>query len=351
MAERKQEAPAPPTAPQTAPPRRSPVRLVEACAGSAAVTLVAMGGALPLYYRGGKRRHAKAILAVLREVAAEHYAGLADAGAPFGAYTLNEPGMFGEFWQVVGSAETRTALVKMLDDMHRQTKDQSPRVVWQSLAARLVPTGITQRVATWVALQRHSYGGRPVELDVTRPPSIDTLNHRPGAGRLWRTGGFIGAAADRGAQREAALAAGNADARRWAKSSPTLADLAAAIEALPQALLRPQDGGAMLTTRIDARRLHLALLDAPSVVYIDPPYAGTSCGYAAELSRANVLTIAHRFITRGYPVVVSEAEPLPALDCGTVEHRQLAGPIGGGRTASKQQAEWLTIYRPARTNP
>jgi len=48
----------------------------------------------------------------------------------------------------------------------------------------------------------------------------------------------------------------------------------------------------------------------------------------------------------GYPVVVSEAEPLPALDCGTVEHRQLAGPTGGGRTASKQQAEWLTIYRP-----
>ena len=86
----------------------------------------------------------------------------------------------------------------------------------------------------------------------------------------------------------------------------------------------------------------------PSVVFIDPPYVGTSCGYAAELSRADVRLCAQIFVARGYPVAVSEAEPLAAIGSGTCEHRQLAGPTGGGRTASKQQAEWLTIYHPAR---
>ena len=314
------------------------MRLIETCVGSAAVTLAVVGGKLPLYYRGGKRRHARQIAAVLQGLAVEQGA------QGFTSYTLNEPGMFGTFWALVRCAPFRRQLVAELRTMHENAQGLSAREVWLLLAAAPVPTGITQRVAAWVALQRHSYAGRPVEI-APPDPTLD-FDQR----ERWRTSGFIGAAADRGAQRDRALAAGNADARRWAKSSPTLADLAAAIEALPQALLRPQDGGAMLTTRIDARRLHLALLDAPSVVYIDPPYAGTSCGYAAELSRANVLTIAHRFIARGYPVVVSEAEPLPALDCA-IEHRQLAGPTGGGRTASKQQAEWLTIYRPAERSP
>ena len=313
--------------------------LIETCAGSAAVTLAVVGGKLPLYYRGGKRRHARQIAAVLQGLAVEQGA------QGFTHYVLNEPGMFGTFWSLVRCAPFRRQLVAELRTMHEGSLGFTARELWGLLAAAPVPTGITQRVAAWVALQRHSYAGRPVEI-APLDPKRDACDQR----ELWRTSGFIGAAADRGAQRDRALAAGNADARRWAKSSPTLADLAAAIEALPQALLRPQDGGAMLTTRIDARRLHLALLDAPSVAYIDPPYAGTSCGYAATLSRANVLTIARRFIFRGYSVVVSEAEPLPALDCGTVEHRQLAGPTGGGRTASKQQAEWLTIYRPTRSS-
>jgi hypothetical protein len=303
------------------------------------VTLAVVGGKLPLYYRGGKRRHARQIAAVLQALAVEQGA------QGFTNYVLNEPGMFGTFWALARCLPFRRQLVAELRTMHENAQGLSAREVWGLLAAAPVPTGITQRVAAWVALQRHSYAGRPVEI-APPDPALD-FDQR----EFWRTAGFIGAAADRGAQRDRALAAGNTDARRWAKSSPTLADLATAIEALPQTLLRPRDSGAMLTTRIDARRLHLALLDVPSVVYIDPPYAGTSCGYAAELSRANVLTIAHRAIARGYPVVVSEAEPLPALDCGAVERRQLAGPTGGGRTASKQQAEWLTVYRPTRTNP
>ena len=316
------------------------MRLIEVCAGSAAVTLAAVGGKLPLYYRGGKRRHARQILTVLQELAASRGAG------GFTSFTLNEPGMFGTFWAVVRQTPFRKALVAELRALHKEVQGRTAREFWQALVAAPVPCGIVQRVAVWVALQRHSYGARPVELALE-----ESVTGAWKPDQRWRASGFLGAAADRGAQREAALAAGNQGALRWAKSSPTLADLADAIDALPRALLRPQDGGALHVLRADARRLHLLLADVPSVVFIDPPYVGTSCGYAAEFSRADVLVCAQIFVARGYPVAVSEAEPLAAIGSGTCEHRQLAGPTGGGRTASRQQAEWLTIYRPARSRP
>ena len=313
------------------------MRLVEACAGSAAVTLAVIGGKLPLYYRGGKRRHARQIAAVLQGLAAERGA------SSFTNFTLNEPGMFGTFWAVVRQPVFRRQLVAELRALDKEAQGRTAREVWTTLAVAPVPSGIVKQAAIWVALQRHSYMGRPVELALP-----ESVTGRWPEGQRWRTSGFLGAAADRGAQRAAALAAGNQGALRWAKSSPTLGDLADAVEALPRALLRPQDGGGLYVHRTDARRLHLLLTDEPSVVFLDPPYVGTSCGYAAEFSRPDVLACAQVFVARGYPVVVSEAEPLPGLALSTSECWRLAGPTGGGRTASKQQQEWLTIYRPPR---
>jgi hypothetical protein len=226
------------------------VRLIEVCAGSAAVTLAAVGGKLPLYYRGGKRRHARQILTVLQELAASRGAG------GFTSFTLNEPGMFGTFWAVVRQTPFRKALVAELRALHKEAQGRTAREFWQALVAAPVPCGIVRRVAVWVALQRHSYGARPVELALE-----ESVTGAWKPDQRWRASGFLGAAADRGAQREAALAAGNRGALRWAKSSPTLADLADAIDALPRALLRPQDGGALHVLRADARRLHLLLAD------------------------------------------------------------------------------------------
>ena len=193
------------------------VRLVEVCAGSAAVTLEAMGAALPLYYRGGKRRHARQIVEALRRVAGEHYGALRYRlpRQGFASYTLNEPGMFGEFWAAVNIPSLRHRLVVELRRLHDTHGALGARGMWTLLAGRQVPDDLIERVAVRVALQRHSYGGRPVDIDDPTAPyahlaeraGVDLApGHRLAGGRLWRavpdtaprrwaTGGFIGAAA------------------------------------------------------------------------------------------------------------------------------------------------------------
>jgi hypothetical protein len=125
------------------------VRLIEVCAGSAAVTLAAVGGKLPLYYRGGKRRHARQILTALQGLAASRSAG------GFTSFTLNEPGMFGTFWAVVRQTPFRKALVAELRALHAEAQGRTAREFWQALVAAPVPCVIDGPGAVGVALQRH----------------------------------------------------------------------------------------------------------------------------------------------------------------------------------------------------
>jgi hypothetical protein len=125
------------------------MRLVETCAGSAAVTLAAVGGKMPLYYRGGKRRHARQILTVLQELAA------LSGGGGFTSFTLNEPGMFGAFWAVVRQTPFRKALVAELRLLHNEARGRTAREFWQALVAAPAPCGIVRR-RSWFAWVRHS---------------------------------------------------------------------------------------------------------------------------------------------------------------------------------------------------
>jgi hypothetical protein len=77
------------------------------------------------------------------------------------------------------------------------------------------------------------------------------------------------------------------------------------------------------------------------VVYMDPPYAGTT-GYAATLGRDEVVRHARAYAELGAVVVISEAEVVIA-EWDAVEIT--AGRKGQKRTFSKQQAEWLTMNR------
>jgi len=77
------------------------------------------------------------------------------------------------------------------------------------------------------------------------------------------------------------------------------------------------------------------------VVYMDPPYAGTT-GYAATLSRDQVVRHARAYAELGAVVAISEAEVvIPEWDAVEIT----AGRKGQKRTFSKQQAEWLTMNR------
>jgi hypothetical protein len=77
------------------------------------------------------------------------------------------------------------------------------------------------------------------------------------------------------------------------------------------------------------------------VVYMDPPYAGTT-GYAATLGRDEVVRHARAYAELGAVVAISEAEVvIPEWDAVEIT----GGRRGQKRTFSKQQAEWLTMNR------
>ena len=77
------------------------------------------------------------------------------------------------------------------------------------------------------------------------------------------------------------------------------------------------------------------------VVYMDPPYAGTT-GYAATLSRDQVVRHARAYAELGAVVAISEAEVvIPEWDAVEIT----GGRRGQKRTFSRQQAEWLTMNR------
>jgi hypothetical protein len=79
-----------------------------------------------------------------------------------------------------------------------------------------------------------------------------------------------------------------------------------------------------------------------AVVYIDPPYVNTT-GYAHDLPRAEVERLALAWAGAGATVAISEAEPIALPGW---EHVEITGERKGQkRTFSRQQSEWLTIWR------
>jgi hypothetical protein len=77
------------------------------------------------------------------------------------------------------------------------------------------------------------------------------------------------------------------------------------------------------------------------VVYMDPPYAGTTV-YAAMLGRDEVVRHARAYAELGATVAISEAEVVIPEWCAV---EITAGRKGQKRTFSKQQAEWVTMNR------
>ena len=77
------------------------------------------------------------------------------------------------------------------------------------------------------------------------------------------------------------------------------------------------------------------------VVYMDPPYAGTT-GYAATLSRDQVVRHARAYAELGATVAISEAEVVIPEWCAV---EITGGRKGQKRTFSKQKAEWVTMNR------
>jgi hypothetical protein len=105
-----------------------------------------------------------------------------------------------------------------------------------------------------------------------------------------------------------------------------------------------------VTTRIPEPAEVAAMLGTPGdlsgvVVYMDPPYVGTT-GYAHDLPRAEVLRLARAYAAMGATVAISEAEPLFELDGPEWRVVEITGGRKGQkRTFSKQRAEFVTMNR------
>jgi hypothetical protein len=83
-----------------------------------------------------------------------------------------------------------------------------------------------------------------------------------------------------------------------------------------------------------------------TICYMDPSYVGTT-GYADNLGRAEVITIARRWAAAGATVAISEAEAIPELVAEGWHAVRIDGErVGQKRTFSKQQEEWVTLNRP-----
>jgi 16S rRNA G966 N2-methylase RsmD len=83
---------------------------------------------------------------------------------------------------------------------------------------------------------------------------------------------------------------------------------------------------------------------APTVVYLDPPYAGRQ-GYRAALAEP-AEALAGRWRDAGHRVVVSEARPLAGAD----ETREITSLRRGQsrRSLTTDHSEWLSLYEPNR---
>jgi len=347
-----------------------PPLFVELCCGSAAVTLRLIGGSHarpPVSYMGSKNGYATAILNVL---------GLR-SGQGAEAVLLCDAGPWAKVWQVLVDPQGCRDVAAVI----RGWIGEDARALWDRLWAEPVADGWGSRdVAAWFWINAHSLGNIPathngerwvgvggglhfdspesrkargcwggtlggkgclerIEAAAPWPPSsivhgdAAAVSPRDVAAWIWKAGnsyrrGDPSSGFDDAAARVASGAKWGADTT------------AAALRSLDTPPVWPPTAIA----HADAQQVPVPeRLPPGSVVYIDPPYQGTT-GYADDLPRAQVLALAQRWAEAGALVCVSEAEPLALEGWHHVEITDCR--VGQKRTFSKQKREWLTLSQP-----
>lgn len=97
-----------------------------------------------------------------------------------------------------------------------------------------------------------------------------------------------------------------------------------------------------------ALRVPIPEVASGALVYIDPPYLGTT-GYEHDLSRSVTVGLAIAWANAGARVFVSEAEPIQELTERGWYSREISWcRVGSVRNFSTQQREFLTMSHPGR---
>lgn len=265
-------------------PRR---RIVELCCGSSAVSLHLLGAAPLMPYQGSKKRYAEAITRTC---------GLTRPDAAI----LVDLSPWPEALTCLACSWMREAITSRLSSM----RSADPMVLWERFTAESVPVDRVERVSRFLALQRWSFRGKPV----------------------WSRGRGMPGASKTDMY-------GRKGTDKFGEVKPQLIGLIGRVRSFPTLPLVAQ-------TR-DAREVAPKewVIPGSTVVYFDPPYAGTTGYLDADLGRSEVLDIARRWQAAGAQVVISEASPLP-LDGW--QHVNITH-MRKGRRSAWQTAEWLTV--------
>tara|TARA_Y100001963_G_scaffold30835_1_gene42331 strand:+ start:33 stop:833 length:801 start_codon:yes stop_codon:yes gene_type:complete len=199
----------------------------------------------------------------------------------------------------------------------RGWKDEDPRALWERLRAEgpvKSPPVDPREVARWCYVQRSANSGLP-------------LREVAGVWAPWWPAG----------QKMIRRGRVGPEDGKYQVTDQGMVDRLSTLPTLPASIFP------------DARDIDPPQLPPGSVVYIDPPYVGTT-GYAHDLGRGAVCELAERWASAGAWVVISEAEPLAELD-GWHQVEITGERVGQKRTFSKQQREYLTMSRPPLWRP
>jgi hypothetical protein len=274
-------------------PNGRPRLFMEAPAGLAAVSLRLHGGAKcrpPISRMGNKAGYAEAILRVL---------GLTD-GQGAGAYVWAEA-------DVDVAALLRCypdpAMLRRVAEIIRGWANEDPRALWERLRLDRVLRGRLDDAAGaagWIVSSTWSYEQGNVRTGFTGP----------------------------GDRRQDTTATATATATLALEAYQGWAPVSV-LSCIPD----PSEAASQLGTPGDLSNC---------VVYMDPPYVGTT-GYAHDLPRSQVVALARRYALLGATVAISEATPI-SMGPGWRTVRLTGERVGQKRTFSKQKEEWLTVY-------
>ena len=261
---------------------------IELCAGTAALSVRLQGGRYarpPVSRMGAKTGYSKAILSIM---------GLR-AGQGAQRYVWAEPD---DGCRLLLHAYAEPALARDAARQLEQWVDEDPRALWDRLKAEPVTSA-----AQWLVLQARTFGQMPTSI---------TSSYMKPAANSTQAGG--------------------------SRCGPTAITLKPRLKALAEhpALICSSASGVPLPDV-------LSTLSGRCVVYIDPPYQGTT-GYAHDLTRDEVIALAQLWSDAGAAVYISEAEP---IDLPGWHQVNITGcRVGQKRTFSKQQAEYITCNQP-----
>jgi len=325
---------------------------VELCAGTAALSLrLAHPKARPPVSRmGAKTGYADVILRCLGLYpgqGAEHY-----------LWCEPEAGV-----RLLLHAYRDRALATAAADIIRSWKEEEPRALWERLRAEgpaVCPPVDPREVARWLTVSAWSHAsnawGHGAGVVASGQP-----NRRPGCDALSRSihSGLLSTIA------EDAREVDPREVARWIQRAVWSYEQGNVRTGFVGPGDRRQDttatATATATARIsldlpatiaeDAREVDPPQLPPGVVVYIDPPYQGTT-GYAHLFPRSEWLPVVRRWRDAGALVVVSEAEAIPELMSEGWHAVRIDGERRGQkRTFSKQQAEWLTMSESPKWRP